>query len=406
MAFQALVRQRMRTLLTMLAFSIGIAAVIVIMAAGRGLEYLVLGQLDAFGSDTISIEVKIPNTKTQNDDGALRSTGVVVTTLKNTDIEAVRRQPNTSDAYGLVTSQEAVTYQGNLRKIVLFGYGAAAPRVEKIDMDEGRFYTDEEEDSIAPVVVLGATAKDNLFGDRNAVDESITIRGRMFRVVGVAAKRGSSFFIDMDNVIYVPTKTVQRRLLGTDYVSNVIVKLKNGKLMQETAADLTVLLRERHRITDPTHDDFVVHTMDEAENNLKTVVGGVTTLLVALVCLSLLVGGVGITNIMYVSVVERTFEVGLTKAIGAKKRDVLMQFLFEAVLLTLGGAVVGIVVGVFVSFIIYTLAVHFGLHWIFEIPPMSVVLSLVFSATVGIFFGVTPARRAAELNPIDALRRE
>lgn len=406
LAYGALVRQRMRSILTMLAVSIGITAIVVILAAGKGLRHVVMGQLEAFGTDTISIEVKIPSARSNNDDGALRASGVTVTTLKNDDIAAVAKHPQALAAYGLVTSQEAVSYNGELRKIVLFGYGYAAPEVEKIPLTAGRFYARDEEESLATVAVLGATAKEKLFGGQTAVGQTISIHGHPFKVIGVVGKRGSSFFIDMDNVIYLPTKTLQKRLLGIDYVNNIIVKLKSNSNMSAVADDFTDTLRERHNITDPDRDDFTVHTMDEAQAKLGTIVDGITTLLIALVCVSLLVGGVGITNIMYVSVSERTFEIGLRKSLGATARDILAQFLCEAILLTLGGGVVGILFGIIISYLVYLAAMAGGLNWIFSVSFFSLFLSVTFSVAIGIFFGVYPAKQAAQLNPIDALRKE
>jgi putative ABC transport system permease protein len=212
--------------------------------------------------------------------------------------------------------------------------------------------------------------------------------------------------MDMDNVVILPTQTMQKRILGIDYVRQIIAKMKNRELAEQTVEDLAEILRMNHDITDPDKDDFAINTMDQAKQMLGTVVEGITFLLVALVCISLIVGGVGIMNIMYVSVVERTFEIGLRKALGAKKRDILWQFLSEAVIITLAGGMVGIILGFGLALLVYLTATYYGLKWVYSIPLSSIFLAVTFSAFIGLLFGIYPARKAANLNPIEALRRE
>jgi ABC-type antimicrobial peptide transport system permease subunit len=267
-------------------------------------------------------------------------------------------------------------------------------------------FTKDEDDSLSQVVVLGATVKDKLFGDDTAAGKTVYIKGKPFKVVGVAAKRGAAFFMDMDNLVIVPVKTMQKRIMGIDYVMAIIAKMKDMNQADATVADLTALLRERHDITDPNKDDFEVQTMRKAMDMLATIVNGITFLLVALVCISLVVGGVGIMNIMYVSVTERVFEIGLRKAVGAKAHDILMQFLFEAVIITVLGGLVGIVFGAILALIIYLIAISYNFVWVYAIPISSILLSVGFSAFVGLLFGIYPAKKAAGLDPITALRAE
>ena len=199
---------------------------------------------------------------------------------------------------------------------------------------------------------------------------------------------------------------MQKRILGIDYYRQIIAKMKDKNLSSQTVREIEDIMRENHDITDPNKDDFAVNTMEEAISMLKNVVSGITFLLVALVCVSLVVGGVGIMNIMYVSVTERTFEIGLRKALGAKNKDILWQFLFEAVILTLGGGVVGIVLGAILSLIIYLIAIYYNFNWVYSIPISSIILAVGFSAFVGLLFGIYPAKKASRLDPIEALRRE
>ena len=407
LALVSLKAQKLRTVLTVLGIAIGIAVVITIMAAGRGLDKLVLGQLDVFSPNTINIETKVPSTKkTSNENAFGQSTGITITSLNDKDIETVKKHPNIVSAYGVVIGQAIVKYAGETKTVLLWGEGSNMQDVEVFNLASGRLYSADEENSLYQVAVLGSVVADKLFGVDSAVGKSIYIKGKPFKVVGVAAKRGAMFGMDMDNVIYLPTKTMQKRILGIDYVRQIVAKAKDKLEIKNTVLDLEESIRENHDITDPNKDDFAVNTMEEAANILSNVINGLTFLLVALVCVSLLVGGVGIMNIMYVSVSERTFEIGLRKAIGAKNKDILLQFLMEAVVLTSLGGVVGIILGSIFALIVYWIAKYYEFSWIYSIPISSIILSLGFSAFVGLIFGIYPAKKAAALDPIEALRRE
>ncbi|MFA7314625.1 MAG: ABC transporter permease [Candidatus Magasanikbacteria bacterium] len=401
----ALLRQKMRTILTIIALGIGIASVVIIISAGKGLEAMVLGELDMYNPNTLNIEVRVPS-KGNGGSATSMATGVTITTLKNSDMDEIVKLPNISLAYNYITSQQVVKYQDQTKIVTVFGYGANADKVDNIKISSGRFYTVDEENSLSQVVFIGSKIKDELFGDSDAVGKTVFIKGLSFRVVGVQEKVGASVGFDMDSIIYIPTKTLQKRFLGTDYAIGINAHVIDMSKLETTKEDVEMLIRDRHDIIDPTKDDFKVTTMDEIRGTLETVVGGITLLLIALVCISLVVGGVGITNIMYVTVTERTFEIGLRKSLGAKSKDILWQFLLEAMILTSTGGVVGVIVGILVSYGVYLGALHFGLKWIFAVPIYSIFLSIGFSATVGLFFGIYPAKKAAALNPIVAIRKE
>lgn len=404
-AIESLSKQKMRAILTMIAVAIGIASLIVMLASGDSLKQLILGQIDMYGSDVVNAEARIPGRGSQGSASDM-ATGVSVTTFKNSDVEEIAKLNNVESFYAYVTSQEILKYQGENKTALVFGYGALAPEVEDINIKEGRFYTIEEEDSLSSVVVLGAGIKEDLFGDNDAVGENVYIRGKPFKVAGVIEKRGAVFFFDMDSIVYIPAKTVQKRLLGTDYVIGVSVKVKDIDRINETKEDIIALLRERHNIDDPERDDFEVMTMIEAKQMTETVTNGITILLVALSAISLIVGGVGITNIMYVSVVERTFEIGLRRSVGARRQDILYQFLTESIILTFLGGILGIILALSLVSLIYVVANSYGLSWPFSISYGAIIFSILFSIMTGLFFGVYPAQKAANVDPIEALRKE
>jgi len=401
----ALLRQKLRTILTIIALSIGIASVVIIISAGKGLESMVLGELDIYNPNTLNIEVRVPG-KGETGSATSMATGVTITTLKNTDMEEIIKHDNISLAYNYLTSQQVIKYQGDNKVVTVFGYGANADKVDNMKIMEGRFYTEEEEKSLSQVIFIGSKIKEDFFGEDTAVGKTIFIKGKSFRVVGVQEEMGASFGFDFDSLVYMPTETLQKRFLGTDYAMGINASVIDMSKIDSTKEDIEMLLRDRHDISDPDKDDFKLTTMEEIRSTLETVVGGITLLLIALVCISLLVGGVGITNIMYVTVTERTFEIGLRKSLGAKSKDILWQFLVEAMILTASGGVVGVIFGVIISFLIYLGANSFGLNWVFAVPLYAIVLAIGFSTAVGMFFGIYPAKRAASLDPIVAIRKE
>lgn len=404
-ALTSLMRQKSRTILTIIAVAIGIASLIIMISAGNGLKSMVLSELEVYGTNVINMEVRIPGKGTMGSASGM-SSGVTITTFKNSDVDAISKLSNVDKYYSYVTGQEIIRYEGNNKIIIIFGYGANAPLVEKIKVKEGRFYTVEEEELITPVIVLGSSIKQFLFGDNDAIGKRVTLRNISFRVVGVIEERGASFGLDMDSMVYVPTLVMQKRLLNTDYIMGLSVSVKDVLKIDETRDEIIELLRERHDINHPDEDDFEVMTMAEAQEMVGAVFSAITLLLLVIAAVSLLVGGVGITNIMYVSVAERTFEIGLRRAIGAKRSDILWQFLAEATILTFLGGVLGVIIGIAVSYLIYYVAVSFGINWSFGISIFSVIMALMFSAFIGVVAGVYPAREASKTDPINALRKE
>ena len=261
-----------------------------------------------------------------------------------------------------------------------------------------------EDRATAQVIVLGVELADNLFGNTDPLGKKIKVGSKSFEVIGVMEELGSTGFLNMDTLAYIPVRTAQKKLMGIDHILMIMAQVVDNTKTRATAEEVGYLLRERHNVRGPDKDDFAVTTMEEAIEMVGTIIFGVTWLLIALAAISLLVGGVGIMNVMYVSVAERSFEIGLRKAVGASSRAILMQFLDEAVIVTLLGGAVGMLAGIFISYIIALIAQFLGFQWIFSISLFSIFLGVSFSAAVGIIFGLYPAMQASKLDPIVSMR--
>ena len=405
MAYDNLKKNKSRMILTMIAVALGVAILIIMLASGAGLKEMILSEMDYYGSDVINIETRVPG-KTATESSTDLAKGVVITTFKNSDVEKIRQHDNVEAVYSYVTGQEIIKREGESKNTLIFGYGAEAPNIEKIEIAEGRFYTTEEENSASLVVVLGSGVKEDLFGDEEAILKTVNIKGLSFRVVGVVKERGGASMMSFDDIVYIPVITMQKRILGTDYVLGTSIKVKDVSLIDATKEDLIYTLREEHDIKGENEDDFEAMTMEEMLTMVNSVVGGINALLVTLALVSLIVGGVGIMNIMYVSVTERTFEVGLKMALGAKKKDILSQFLMEAIILTLIGGVLGIVLGISFCLLFNYVSFLFSFGVTAVITISSIIFAFVFSMFLGLLAGVYPAKRASNLDPIISLTRK
>lgn len=406
-ALRSLSKNKIRTALTVLGISIGIVAVIVVMSAGNSLKGFVSGQLEMFGPNLIQVEVKVPATKKNSAQNAMGlATGITITTLTMDDAAAIAKLKNVEAVSPGLTAQALVSYQDQIKKIMLWGAGEDILKVQRMDLESGRIFSKEENDGLARVAVLGTKVKEKLFGEADPLEKNIKIDRVNYRVIGVLAGQGASGFMDMDSIIYLPVKTLQKNIVGVDHILFVTLTVRNQSLAEDTADEISQLLRRRHSITDPGKDDFAVTTMAEAQGTINKIFNGLTILLLALVAVSLLVGGVGIMNIMYVTVTERTYEIGLRKAVGATNRNIFWQFLFEAVVMTLAAGIVGLFLGLAIVYLISLVAAvkGFSLGFILSIP--GVIIAFSFSLAVGLIFGLTPARRAAMLDPVTALRQE
>ena len=407
LAYASLKKNRLRTGLTLFGIMVGIALVIVVQSLGSGAQSLILGQVSSFGDDWINTEIKVPaasKTSRENAAGVVR--GIEITTLTYKDMQAISKLKNIKDAYAGITTQVVASYKEEKMRPYVFGVTSAYQRINKDELTAGRFFTKEEERGISQVVVLGSQVKENLFAENTALGKLVKVEGKKYRVIGVMEEIGSKGFIDMDKNVYIPLRTVQKKIMGINHVLWIISQTKDNSLAESTADEIRFLMRQRHDISSPEKQDFSVTTMGEALDIIGNVGFGINILLLVLAGISLIVAGVGIMNVMYVSVAERTFEIGLRKAVGATEKNILYQFLVEAILLTLFGGIIGIIVGIGVAYSVALGANYAGFNWTFAIPPSSIFLSVSFSIVVGLFFGIYPARKASKLNPIAAIRKE
>jgi putative ABC transport system permease protein len=400
-ALRALRRNSLRSLLTALGIIIGVAAVIAMVSIGQGASVSVQEQIARMGNNMLVI---LSGTTTQ---GGVRTGFGGAQTLKTSDAKAIQRECPAVGAVTYVRRQVQQVVAGNQNwSTAITGVTPEYQIVRDWPVATGRFLNKQEEESAATSAVLGQTVVQNLFGPgQNPVDQTIRINNVPFRVVGVLTPKGQSTQgQDQDDAVFIPFSTAERKVLGTRIlgtVGSIMVSAVSPEAIPEAQRQITNLLRERHRIRRGQNDDFTIRNLADIAATAESTSQVMNILLASVASVSLLVGGIGIMNIMLVSVTERTREIGIRMAVGAKSRHILTQFLLEAVVLSSIGGVVGAVLGVVGAKLVSALA-----KWPTIVPPDAIVLAITFSAAVGIFFGFYPARKAARLDPIQALRYE
>ncbi|HEX8974658.1 MAG TPA: ABC transporter permease [Patescibacteria group bacterium] len=404
-SYKNLVASKFRSFLTILGIIIGIASVIVVMAIGASAQQLVLDQVSGIGSDLIGI---LPGAQVQKGPPA-SVLGIVTTTLKNKDLSALLNKsnvPNVIGGSGYVSGVATAKYQQNSVSVTYQGTSASFPDIENVNLGSGRFYTSEEDSGLARVAVLGSNRAKNLFPNSDPMGKVFNMKDVNFTVIGVLAAHGSTSTSNPDDTIYVPLQTAQKLLLGIDYLNFARLKVDLTGNIDRATADVITTLRIQHRIKDPSDDDFTVRSTQQAISTITTVTNILSYFLAGIAAISLLVGGIGIMNIMLISVQQRIREIGLRKAVGAHNRHIVTQFLIESIFVTFIGGIVGILLGTLIAFLTAVIAGALGYSWKFLVPLSAILLATSVSIFIGIVFGLYPARKASRISPIEALRYE
>ncbi len=415
LVLRTLLARKGRSFLTILGIIIGVAGVIIIISLGAGAQSLILGQITKLGSDLLSVQPGKSNEKGP----PAQIFGIVITTLINSDADALRSAsevPHATAVNALVRGSVSVTWQNKTVDTNIVGTDFYYPEVTPFDMQEGQFLDQQQTQGNANVAVLGYSVSKELFSQSGVdpVGQVIKIRsstqteagGVPFRVIGVASERGSAFFQDLDDQIFVPLNIGQQQILGIHYLQAINIKVDSSNNIDQTINDVKNVLNQRHHIQREVDTDFTVRNIADAVSILSTITDALRLFLTAMAAIALVVGGIGILNIMLATVAERTREIGLRKAVGATNRAVMNQFLLEAGVLTFFGGVMGIIIGTIISYLIFLMMHYLGYDWAFVISIWSVLLAIGVSILTGVIFGLYPALKASKLNPIDALRYE
>ena len=397
-ALRALANNKLRAFLTMLGIIIGVASVIAMLAIGQGSKKSIQQQISEMGSNMIMIH---PGAEMR---GGVRQDPSAMQTLKLENYEKLSEEctylsgisPNVSSSGQLVAG--ANNYPSSVS-----GVSMDYLTIRQLTVEQGEMFTENDIRTAAKVCVIGKTIVDNLFPDgSDPIGKVIRCNQIPFRVIGVLKSKGyNSMGMDQDDVVLAPYSTVMKRLLAQTYLSGIFASALTEDMTDEAVDEITTILRREHKLKETDDDDFTIRTQQELSSMLNTTTDLMTTLLACIAGISLVVGGIGIMNIMYVSVTERTREIGLRMTVGARGVDILSQFLIEAILISITGGLIGVIIGCGASFMIKTIA-----HWPVFIQPWSVLLSFLVCTVTGVFFGWYPAKKAADLDPIDALRYE
>jgi len=396
-AMRSIVRNKLRSTLTMLGIIIGVAAVLVMVAIGQGAQSQIQAQINSLGTNMIVIS---PGSSQQG--GVSRGAGSF-NRLSLDDVALLVRESRLLTAISpvIVAPSQAIGGQGNWRTHV-DGVSTDYPIIRNLQMDSGVFFDEDDLRASRKVAVLGSTVADNLFPDMDPVGESIQLRGTPFTIIGVLSRKGQTANgTDQDDVVLAPYTTVKNRLSGHQFLPMILASASSPEDIPAAEAEIRTLLRESHRLAQWEDDDFTVRNQADLNEAAQGTTKVMTLLLAAIAGISLVVGGIGIMNIMLVSVTERTREIGIRMALGARGTDVLTQFLVESTVLSVLGGAAGVGIGFLAAIILGR-----AMGWSTEVSPPAVAAALVFSGAVGIFFGYYPARRAAALDPIQALRHE
>ena len=396
-AFKALTLNKMRAFLTMLGIIIGVASVIAMLAIGEGSKESIKSQISSMGSNMITIR---PGAGMQ---GGVRQDPSTMQSLTMADLASIKKESKyTENTSPLVNSSGQSINGAKNWPTTIYGVAPEYLKVRVLDVKDGIMFTDDDVKSSAKVAVIGQTVVDNLFKDENPIGKTIRFNSIPFKVIGVLGEKGENTFgQDQDDVILAPYTAVQKRILAVTYLQSIVTSSTSEADADKAVAEMAKILRGNHKLTDVQEDDFNVFSQQELITMFSSTSEMLTVLLVAIASISLLIGGIGIMNIMYVSVKERTREIGLRMAVGGRGNDILLQFLTEAIIISITGGIIGVALGLG-----STLGISFFLDWPVSVTMFSIVISFAVCAVTGIFFGWYPAQKAAALDPITALRYE
>lgn len=390
---------KLRTGLAMLGIVIGIGSVIALVSLGQSSQAAVSNQIQSLGANLLTI------TPGSTRGGFVSGGAGSATTLTLADAEAIQKSITVTNVLNVspeYSKRAQITANGKNTNTSVSGVRSIYSTIHKVGIAKGVFITDSDDARLAKVAVLGPTTATNLFGENaSPVGQSIRIQGQSFKVIGITVSKGGTGFQNQDDVVFVPLSTAQKVLFGATNLSNISVEAKSAEVMTAAQDEIGYLLLDRHKLSDPTQADFSIFSQNDILSTASSITGTFTALLSGIAAISLIVGGIGIMNIMLVTVTERTREIGLRKALGAKKKDIIAQFLIEAVILTFAGGIIGMGIGILASFIISKL-----ISLPFTISIGSIALAIGVSGAIGILFGWYPAQKAAQLQPIEALRYE
>jgi putative ABC transport system permease protein len=405
-AWRGVKHNGMRSLLTMLGIIIGISSVILLMSLGQSSQDYILGQVKGIGSNLVIINPSAAS-KGSRFQAPSAVLGVIIKTLKDNDVAALKREPSIKHVGVEVRGQSRAVVGANDISATYIGVNMDFVAAVNMPTSRGTWFNQNDVDSLNHVVLLGPNIAKNLFGAADPIGKSVRIKNFSFQVIGILSTSGSLMAGNLDDMVMMPSSVAMKQLQGVDYYSVMIVEYNDQYDLNFVKDRISAILRADHGITDPNKDDFTINT----EADLLSLLGNITSILSvflsAIAAISLVVGGIGIMNIMLVAVAERTKEIGLRKAVGASNGDVLVQFLWESMMLTFAGGVIGIGLGALASFLAYVAVNRFStIVWTFDLPGTAVALAVVVSTLIGLVFGIYPARQAARKNPIEALHYE